>query len=225
MRLRRATGFAVCATLLALLLLPTTPATAVGTVQLGRIQYSPPETGRSVAYRSRRSPHVPARFVCSRPLVVRYSPRGAPVGIEPDLQRAVAAVGTALHRTVGYRRTDSALSLHDVLGGRVHTILVHWVTTTRDLAASGPSDTIATGITVRSGRRLLAGEVLLAADAPPPPDRLEIVLRHELAHAVGVNYHSADPRDLLFFRLDRAKAPIWGPGDMRALAAVGCQSH
>lgn len=178
-----------------------------------------------VQHRPQKAPDAPAQFPCGRPLVVRYNGEGAPVGIEPALRRAGAALGAALHRTVRYRRSTAARSLHDVAGRRVQTILVRWVATTRELAASGPSDTIATGTTVRSGRRLLAGEVVLAADAPPPPDRVEIVLRHELAHAVGVEHHSADPRDLLFFRLDRAKAPIWGPGDQAALAAVGCRSH
>lgn len=167
-----------------------------------------------------------ARFACGRRLVVRYNPRGAPARVEPDLRRAVAALGTALHRDVGYGGNTEARSVDDATRGRVQTILVRWVAARRQLAASGPVGMIATGTSVRSGRRLLAGEVVLAADALAASRRrrggIELVLRHELAHAVGVDHHSPDPRDVLFPGYRRTKTVAWGPGDRAALAAVGC---
>lgn len=173
------------------------------------------------------TPEPPAaRFSCARPIFVLHNPAGAPADVEQDVQRSVAAVAEATGRLIRYGGTTDARRGLDVTRPDAPAVVISWVADVADLDGASSPTTIAVGSSSRQDDRLVAGDVELAADAVPPtgsgPGELEVVLRHELAHAVGVDQHSTDPEDVLYPYLLTAKDPTWGPGDLAALAAVGC---
>lgn len=178
------------------------------------------------------TPAIPdAVFDCGPPLLVVHNPAGMPADIAAedvvaDVERAVAAVGDTTHRVIRYGGTSDARNAVDVTRPDAPTVLISWVPDPADLDGAPSPTAIATGGTTRQGDRLVAGDVRLAASAVPPagsgPGELEVVLRHELSHALGIAQHSTDERDVLYPILLPDKDPTWGPGDLAALTVVGC---
>lgn len=178
------------------------------------------------------SPSVPVTYSPCDPIDIEVNEALAPPQGRPLLERALADVGAATGlslRIVG--STDDqpgAGRIASALPGDWAPVLVAW--TTPDEAPELAGNVAGVGGSVAVGHRLggmhfVTGTVSLDAPAltallaePRGEGRVLAVIRHELAHLVGLA-HVDDPGELMYSRsMDRTG---FGSGDRAGLAVLG----
>lgn len=166
---------------------------------------------------------IPAVYPCDEPVRVVLDPDGGGPAVEDDLRIVVDALAQASGRHIVYAGSDRGAS--DV-PEPAQTIVITTVPDSSAFEGAGHDDALAVGGIVRRDGVVHHGFVMLAADTLPPPGDvpggLRPLLAHELMHALGVDTHSSSPHDLMYPALRSQQRLVFGDGDLRALAAVGC---
>ncbi|WP_062076445.1 hypothetical protein [Demequina globuliformis] len=177
----------------------------------------------------------PTRYDPCVALAWVHNPEGMPAGAQGLVERAVADIEVYTGLVFDFEGETSELAsfdrplIQDRYGERFAPIVIGWSDEqeTADLAGSTAGLGGSSSVTGAYGdqRFLAAGVVILdredLADLLEEPgglERAESIIRHELAHVVGLG-HVDDPTELM--HTENMAAASWGPGDRYALAVAG----
>jgi hypothetical protein len=171
---------------------------------------------------------VPPAPRCGQQVVVLYNQSGADRPVEGDLRAAARLLSEGSGREIRYGGLTTARSSAAVPPQPAAVVVVRWVARPAALPGRPGSDTVAVGGATTAGGRLVRGDVVLAAGTSVAPGATagggQVLLEHELMHALGVSQHSTSPADVMYPSLLPTKGPALGPGDLRALSRTGCST-
>lgn len=168
-------------------------------------------------------PALPATFSCATPVRVVLDPDGGGAALHGDVRAAITAVSQASRRPI----VDAGISPGATSAPhQAQTIVVSVVPDNSFFPGSDTANALAVGGDSYSDGVIHDGYVEIAANTMPPrgdvAGGVRPLLAHELMHALGVDVHSTSPNDLMYPSLSPRQRLIFGAGDLRALAAVGC---
>ncbi|WP_061960381.1 hypothetical protein [Demequina flava] len=177
----------------------------------------------------------PTRYDPCMELAWVHNPAGMPDGAEGLVASAVADIETYTGLAFSYEgevdevaHFDRAL-IQEEYGDRFAPIIIGWSDeeSTPDLAGSTAGLGGSSSVTGAYGdqRFLAAGVVILDTEdlgellgESNGSERAESIIRHELAHVVGLG-HVEDSTELM--HAENMAAAAWGPGDRQGLAIAG----
>ena len=217
---------------------PTTPAVPLPETA-GQPESSPREAfpvpaglaeGQDFSFGQATADGSPVHWNCTTPITVRLA-GDAPAGSERALAEAIEAVRSAsdLPLDVG---SSVAGSVSDSTLVPANEILVNYLTP-EQISADGldiTGDTLGQGgVRAYENGPVTSGWVGIRTDEPatdPTTTTGREVLWHELAHAVNLGHsqqETASP-EIMAPTIEPGQPLAWGPGDLYALAAIGCHS-
>ena len=184
--------------------------------------------GQDFSFGSTTANGSPAHWSCTTPITVRLA-GDAPAGADQALAEAVEAVRGASDLPLGVG-SSAAGSVSDSALVPANEILVNYLTPAQ-IGTAGLDiigDTLGQGgVRAYDDGRVTSGWVGIRTDEPttdPATTTGREVLWHELAHAVNLGHsqqETASP-EIMAPTMEPGEPLAWGPGDLYALAAVGC---
>jgi hypothetical protein len=168
----------------------------------------------------------PAVFPCTVPVRVVLDPGRGGTLLEDDLRVTVSAVAHASGRPIVYAGLEDPAPAGSP---PAQTVVVTVVPDNTAFAGTGHESALAVGGDSYRAGVIHDGYVQIAEDTMPArgdvAGGLRPLLAHELMHALGVGTHSSSTNDLMYPSLSPGQRLVFGAGDLRALAAVGCPQH